>query len=271
MRHFFDSWARLKKCLAGKHVFVFLDYDGTLAPIASAPRKARLSSSAREALSRLKDSPATSVAVISGRALEDVKAMVGIPGIVYSGNHGLELEGPKIKFKSPVSPAYRGMLARIKSDLERKLRPFKGVIIEDKDLSLAVHFRLVNKRQRPQVKTIFHEAAIRDLARGRIQLKVGKMVLELRPPKPWDKGKVVLWLLARKQFLISDRQVYPVYLGDDVTDEDAFRALKGKGLSLYVATAPYQEKRSCAEYYLRGAPEVLRFLRELAALQGQAG
>lgn len=263
MRYLFDYWDNLKKNLSHKHIIMFLDYDGTLTPIVKRPKEALISKDTRNLLDRLSKSPRCRLAIISGRALRDIKNKIRLNNIIYSGNHGLEIEGPKIRFKSPVSLEYKTTLKRIKNYLSKRLISIKGVFLEDKGLSLSLHYRLVDKKQIPLVKNIFHEATTIYLIRNKIKIKPGKMVLQIMPAIEWDKGKVVLWLLNRQRFILKGNNIFPVYIGDDVTDEDAFGVLKNKGLTVFVG----RPKASQAKYYLKNSKEVMGFLRRTLALQ----
>ncbi|MDP2940098.1 MAG: trehalose-phosphatase [Candidatus Omnitrophota bacterium] len=263
MRYLFENWDKIRKDLNNKFIALFFDYDGTLTPIVETPDKAILPSETKKLLKRLINNPKCKIAIISGRALSDLKRLVGIEGVIYTGNHGLEIEGPKIKFESPVSLRYKRILQNIKDDLNAKLSAIKGTFIEDKGLSLSIHYRLVDRNQIPQVKTIFHGATIVYTVRDKIKIKPGKKVFEIRPSVEWDKGKVVLWLLARWKFSLGDKDILPIYLGDDVTDEDAFKALKKKGLTIFVG----EQTNSEAQYYLKTTEEVTEFLRLISDLK----
>lgn len=259
MKYLFENWNEIRKNLSNKYIMLFLDYDGTLTPIVESPEKAVISREPKKLLEKLSKNLRCKIAIISGRSLKDIKNMAGLKNIIYSGNHGLEIEGPRIKFESPVSPRYRSILEHINTDLTRKLSSIKGVILEDKGFSLSIHFRQVNKKQIPYVKTIVHETAIIYLVRNRIKIKPGKMVLEIRPPIKWDKGDVVLWLLARQRFYLKNKSIFPIYIGDDLTDEDAFEVLRNKGLTVFVG----ESKTSHAEYFLKNTKEVTEFLRQI--------
>ena len=260
MEYLFSAWAEIKRQLFGKFVFLFLDYDGTLAPIADTPEKAAITAEDKETLAALLRAPQCKIAIISGRRLEDIKNRIGLEGIIYVGNHGLEIEGPKLKFKSHIPSAYIRLLQRIKGDLEGKISSLMGAFIEDKGLSLSLHYRQVDKKDTPGLKTIFHETIIYHRVKDALRIKTGKMVLEIRPPVSWDKGKVALWLLARQRFALKDKTgVLPLYIGDDVTDEDAFKALKDKGITILVG----ELKNSYAKYYLKDTTEVFRLLEEI--------
>lgn len=257
MRYLFNEWDAVKDKINNKYLFIFLDFDGTLASIASSPDKAALSKKAKELLIKLSANRRLKIAFISGRAIGDLKNKVRIKSFIYAGNHGLEIGGPRIDFRPVVPRGYRTALERIKNELERKISSIDGAFVEDKGLSLSLHYRLVNNLRVPLLKTIFHETVILFLVKNRVKIKTGKMVLEVRPPIEWDKGKVVLWLLARQKSALKDKTVFPVYIGDDATDEDAFKALKRKGLTVFVG----RPGNSKAGYYLKNTKEVTNFLR----------
>ncbi len=256
MKHLLGEWGEIKKQIRDKSIFLFLDFDGTIAPIVDTPDKAVLPGEAKALLTSLIKCPRLKIAFISGRKLIDLKNKVGLKGAIYSGNHGLEIEGPKISFEPVLSSRYRATLGRIKKILENKILLIPGVFIEDKGLSLSLHYRLANKDQASLIKTIFHETIIVYLVKNQIKIKLGKKVLEVRPPVVWDKGKVVLWLLSRQKFVLNKNNILPIYIGDDITDEDAFRALRKNGLTIYVG-AP---KKSSARYYVKSTVEVNKFL-----------
>lgn len=261
MKYIFDEWNEMERKLKGKNIFLFLDYDGTLTPIVEHPEEATLSFETKELLNKLAKSPKCKLAIVSGRALRDVKNMVGLNEVIYVGNHGLEIEGPKIKFESPVSSEFKNTLQKIKEDLEKKLAGISGVMIEDKGLTLSLHYRLVKKEDHLIIKNIFNYTVQPYLVKKKIKIKPGKKVLEIRPPIEWDKGKVVLWLIARWKFSLGDKDIAPVYIGDDITDEDAFKALRNKGITIFVG----RQSKSYAKYYLKDTDEVGEFLSRIAA------
>lgn len=261
MKYFFSEWERLKRTLSDKFIFLFLDYDGTLTPLVDNPQEAHLPSEIRELLRKLKDAPRCKIVIASGRKLEDLKKRVGLEGVLYVGNHGLEIEGTKINFKSPLSLHYLETLQGIKKDLASKIiSAIKGAFIEDKGLALTLHYRLVDKKDIPRLKDLFRQEMIAYMAKDKIRLKDAKMAFEIRPPVRWDKGKVALWLLARQHFMLQEKiNILPLYIGDDVTDEDAFKALKNKGITVRVDgdTASY------AKYFVKDTSEVFRLLKEI--------
>lgn len=265
MKNIFDYWGKLKEELSDKYIMLFLDYDGTLTSIARTPGKAVILQETKRLLSLLSQRKNCRIAIISGRTLADIKKMVGLKNVIYSGNHGFQIDGPKIKYELAVPAGYKKVLRRIKTQLKEKLSGIKGVFVEDKKLSLALHFRLADKRQLPFIKTVFHETAIIYLVKNKIKVKPGKKVFEVRPPLQWDKGKVVLWLLARQEVLSKSEKIVPVYIGDDVTDEDAFKALKNRGLTIFVGLT----NSSQAKYYVKDVKGVYDFLKGILGIQSK--
>jgi trehalose-phosphatase len=262
MKYLFAHCSTIRRRIAGRYAALFLDFDGTLTPIVETPAKARVPEQTRQLLKALSANPGCTLTIISGRRLKDIKKKVGLKNIIYSGNHGLEIQGPNIRFEAPVSPDYKTILQKIKSKVEQMLSSIKGILLEDKGLSLALHYRLVNKKKVPFVRRTFYQVALPYLRRGRIKTETGKKVFEIRPAAEWDKGKAVLWLLSRQKSRCRAKPVLPIYVGDDVTDENAFRALKNKGLTIFVG----KPKKSYAKYYLRNTKEVSKFLKWLNTL-----
>ncbi len=252
MRHLFKDWKKVSRELAGKHVYFFLDYDGTLAPIVSSPEKALIHQEVRLTLAAISVLPSVRLAIISGRSLADIKEKIQLKGIVYCGNHGMEIEGPYIKFNSYMSPQLKQQIKEICFGLRCALEGIKGAILEDKDFTLSLHYRKVRKSEQALLKKRFRDVLAPYVREGRVAVKAGKMVLEVRPSLSWNKAKAVMWLLAREKLRACEKEVLAVYLGDDSTDEDAFRALKGKGLTVLVGKP---QKAFSSDYYLNNCRE----------------
>lgn len=263
MKYLFDYWSQIKKEFLKGNIFLFFDYDGTLTPIVETPDKAVISRKAKSLLKELLRLPNYRVAIISGRALTDIKKIIGLKDIIYAGNHGLEIEGPKIKFISQVSPRLAEIIGNIYLDLADQLLGIRGAFVEDKGLTISVHYRKVSEKDLPLLQRIFRNITNPYLVRGKIRVNSGKKVFEVKPPVQWDKGKTVMWLLARQELAQRGSQVIPVYLGDDATDEDAFGALKNKGLTIFVGDA----RESAAEFYLNNTQETLEFMRIIIGLR----
>ncbi len=247
-RYLFDHLPEFTKELAGKDTFLFLDYDGTLTPIVNAPDMAILSKEIRALILRLKEK--TPVAIISGRSLEDVKLRVGIEDIIYSGNHGAEIwDGEKTVINQDHTEK-RAFLEELIGRLGAALARIHGVIIEDKGVTASIHFRMVKPRDLAEFLDLFARAT--EGSETSFRITSGKKVFEIRPLDIWNKGDAVNWI---------NKNFYPgrktIYIGDDTTDEDAYRAIKDGGLSLSVGTSPE------SDYFLKDQSEVKRFLEFL--------
>lgn len=254
MKHLFDNLKIIKKNITGKNILLFLDFDGTLTPIVEHPDKAVLSKEMKEHLYRIARNPKFRIAIISGRSLKDIKNKIGIPEIIYSGNHGLEIESPSVKYENDIAAGYITILKEIKTLLRDSLSPFKGVIVEDKKMTLSIHYRLVEKKIVPEIKRLILQKIAQYLHKKKIKKREGKMVLEITPNIEWNKGNAVTWILNSPE--IFKNNFYPIYLGDDITDEDVFKALKNNGLTIIVG----KKKKSHAHFYLNDEMEVEKFL-----------
>jgi trehalose-phosphatase len=240
---------------AGQPAF-FLDYDGTLTPIVARPEQAVLSTAMRRTLAALARHGI--VAIVSGRGLEDVRQRVGLDNLVYAGSHGFEIYGPgRERLRSEKGTAALPALADAEQKLRERLADIEGAQVERKRFSIAVHYRNVASAQTETVARIVDE--VRQGENG-LRKGYGKKVFELQPDVEWDKGRAVLWLMDRLG--LDPAAVRPIYIGDDVTDEDAFRALQGRGCGIVVHGG---EGRSTFADFGLGTPEDVRaFLAELA-------
>lgn len=243
--------------LGGKRLALFLDYDGTLTPIVSQPEYALLADDMRAVLKRL--ASLCTVAIMSGRDRGDVEGLVGLPELIYAGSHGFDIAGPRgLRLEYAGGVECLPHLDAAEAELEPFVASVPGARVERKRFAIAVHYRNV-----AEAKVSSVEAGVREiLARHEgLRMSGGKKVFELRPDIDWDKGRAVIWLL--EALGLDTEGVIPMYVGDDVTDEDAFRALHGRGLGVVVGEPPYPTR---ATYSLRDTDEVQRFLGELVNL-----
>lgn len=245
----FDAFAA---ALDGRRPAVFLDYDGTLTPIVGRPDLAVLEEPMRSAIRRL--AMVCPVAVVSGRDLDDVAGMVGLPELVYAGSHGFDIRGPGLR--TQVGLEYLTELQRAEMDLRARLSQVPGLLVERKRFAIAIHTRQVIPSIKAEVAAI-----VRSVAGELTQLRLtgGKEILELRPALEWDKGKAVLALLDSLR--LAGPETVPVYIGDDETDEDAFRVLGGVGLGIRVTET---RDATAADWCLHDPAEVGVFLTRLA-------
>ncbi len=241
LRHGEEIAARLE----GRNLFLLLDFDGTLAPIVDEPELAEMSAGVRSVLAILKER--CPVAVLSGRSLEDLRKRVGLPGILCAGNHGAERDGGEGRSGNRTS------LEAFLCEARRTFAALPGVRIEDKGLTASVHFRQVEPVLQGKFLSLFETLA--RTQGDKVQLSAGRKVFDVRPQGAMDKGESVRQLLEER-----GKGMFPICLGDDTSDESAFRALRGTGLSVSVGGSLE------ADYYLRNQGEVLEFLKLIASL-----
>jgi trehalose-phosphatase len=268
MQYLFSAWHEIDRRLkAAGRVLLLCDYDGTLAPIVDRPELADLPDRTRQLLQGLSRQGRFTVGVISGRSLADLRHRVSIPSIIYAGNHGLEIEGPGIGLINPLAEEMRPVLGVIHQVLSKALARIRGVQVEDKGLTLSVHYRNVEEDRTEEVRNIFERVMATARSLGRVRITSGKKVIEVRPPVDWDKGKAIALLADRFGKPTARKEALPIFLGDDATDEDGFKMVEQRhGISVLVG----EERRdSAARYYLKSPAEVEEFLGLLAGPASQ--
>jgi len=254
-----ESFAAIKKSAATKSIVVFLDYDGTLTPIVDTPDKAILSPQTRDVLIEL--SKKCVVGIISGRDMKNVKTLVGIDSLIYAGSHGFEITGPReFKESSSKGIAFLPALDQAQKVLEEAISQIKGVLVERKKFAIAVHYRLADPADVPEIE---HAVDKVNSLHQDLRKAYGKKVFELQPNIDWHKGKALLYLL--EALGLDKENVLSLYIGDDVTDEDAFRALENKGIGIVVWDTPFP---TAAKYSLKNTDEVRAFLSLLIQICG---
>lgn len=239
----------------GPHPAVFLDYDGTLTDIVGEPSQARIGEEERAVLRQL--SGLVPVGVISGRALDDVRAIVAVDGLSYSGSHGFEIETiDGRRMSRPEAADAVPQLQAAGEFLTDEVADLGGVVVEVKPYAIAVHTRLAESdSMREAAADLVRETAARF---DQLSLRGGKEIHELRPAMDWDKGAALTQLVG---FLPAGH--VPLYVGDDETDEDGFLAAERlSGVGIIVGSPPLD---TAASYQLKEPDEVLRFLQALTA------
>lgn len=245
----------------GRTLAVFLDYDGTLTPIVDDPEDATLPPEARATIERLQGRCA--VAVVSGRDLDDVRGMVAIDDLHYAGSHGFDIltaSGERHRH----AREYLSDLDAAQEELRPLLDPIPGAQLERKTFAIAVHHRKVQESDHARVQDAVEEVAD---AHPRLRLTGGKRIFELRPDVDWDKGRALRSVLDSLDLAGS---AFPLYVGDDVTDEDAFREINGRGVGI-VVRGEDDDRPTRADYSLPDTAAACDFLDRLADALARAG
>lgn len=207
-----------ERVAAAAMIALYLDFDGTLAPIVPRPQDAWMDKDIRAALVKLQARSDFFLAFVSGRGLDDLRRRVGLDDVVFAGNHGLEIEGKGVKFVEPHAEKLQQDRRCIIEHLEKELPKIENVEIEDKGLSASVHFRGVPEELHDHVREIVYAAIS---CAPSFQGISGKMVVEIRPRVNWNKGYAVSWISEH----LVQANALAISIGDDTTDEDAFAAL----------------------------------------------
>ncbi|XP_021901915.1 probable trehalose-phosphate phosphatase F [Carica papaya] len=260
-----------------KKVAVFLDYDGTLSPIVDDPDRAIMSDPMRSTVRDVGKIFPT--AIISGRSRDKVYELVGLTELYYAGSHGMDIMGPvnhtepngpsqivlnlltnrgkKVNLFQPASE-FLPMIDEVFRTLVENTRGIKGAKVENHKFCASVHYRNVDEKNWPTIAQSVHDI-LKDYPR--LRLTHGRKVLEVRPVIDWDKGKAVEFLLESLG-LKNSEDVLAIYIGDDKTDEDAFKMLRerNQGYGILVSSVP---KETNAFYSLRDPLEVKKFLKSL--------
>ena len=244
---------------AERHPAVFFDFDGTLSEIVKNPDSARLADGAADALTSL--SARCPVAILSGRDLADVRQRIGLPGIWYAGSHGFELTGPDgAHHQNAEAAASIPVLAKAATELAERLGHIAGVAVEHKRFGVAVHYRNAARDRVGEVA-----AAVRSTGqRTALRVTTGREVIELRPNVDWDKGKTLRWVLDHIHDDEAPGPLLPIYLGDDITDEDAFDAVQDDGVAILVRHSDDGDRATAASYALDNPDRVREFTERLA-------
>jgi trehalose 6-phosphate phosphatase len=253
----------LRRFIASEWCALLLDYDGTLTPIVTDPATANLSPAMQQILTALVHHPRYQVAMVSGRALTDLRQRAEGLALYMAGNHGLEIVGPEIAYCHPEAVQLQSHLQTLARELHQELETSPGAWVEDKGLTLTVHMRevppaYVSLVQRRVLRLLQPALEARALA-----LRTGKAVLEIRPAIKWDKGGALRWIVDHMCQRRSASGMFPVYIGDDETDEDAFRALGDTGLGILVGC---DRLSSAAHYYVESVEQTMQFLDMLRGL-----
>ena len=259
MNHLFDHWPDISSRVSeAPRLLVMLDFDGTLSPIVKHPDLAILPTETRARLIDLKEAPGVSLAIISGRSVEDLRQRVAVENITYVGNHGREVQKPGAS-EPETDSEIQGRMEEVAGRLTKEFSGVPGVYIENKGFTVALHYRQVPEFLRPEVQARAQEIAqqMADV----IEMSEGKCVYDLFPSDGANKGKAALALVEEHGGL---PKVLPLYCGDDTTDETVFRALPAGSITAYVGDV---DSTSAARYQLADPGEVASLLKKISLLR----
>ncbi len=238
---------------------LFFDFDGTLSEIVANPDDALLFPGAKECLEKMASRDDMVVGIVSGRALDDVKERVGVSGILYSGNHGAEIEVGEMRLHFGEKGEF-SQLADFHSSIRARVKGIEGLVIEYKDYSLSIHVRSLRPSDENRVKKIIEETSrsFRNLT-----MREGKKLYEIVPQNATTKGEAMEKILDR---LSRERKkkIFPVYFGDDVTDNYVYEYLRERGRGISVFVRGKDGLLLDADIYLDGPREVVREMALLA-------
>lgn len=237
-------------------MLVALDFDGTLSPIVPRPQDAALLDGLDAPLRRLATRDDTTVAIVSGRGLSDVRARVRLEGVYYAGNHGFEIEGPDVDRVHEAARAARPALREAAAAIGRALENEPGAQVEDKEWTLSIHYR---RAEREGAEDRVREAVLRHGRGDGLRVTEGKKIFEIRPDVDWHKGAAMRFLL---DVLAGDGELPAIFIGDDRTDEDAFAVVRELGGGIVVGDPPPPDTRALA--WVAGPGEVAALIEELA-------
>lgn len=243
------------KNLENKIPALFLDYDGTLTPIVSDPEKALLSEKNKNAIIKLSEN--IPVAVISGRDRANVASKVSLENLIYAGSHGYDITGPNgLDMQYGPGQETLPLLDEAESNLKSQLAHLKGAMVERKKYAIAVHYRNVEDSNVEELRRIVFEELEKY---EKLKKGLGKKIIELKPNLDWHKGKALAWIIEK--FDLNSEKYLPIFIGDDVTDEDALEVLKDHGIGIIVGN---HDDTTYANYILDDTDEVAEFLQLLS-------
>lgn len=256
----------LRARLDGTPIVVLLDVDGTLAPISPRPDEASVPKSTRRILHDLASAPGVHLGFITGRGAADARRLVGSTHAWIVGNHGLESVDPDgLVTIDPLAEPWRPAIRRACETLRAELGGVRNAIVEDKTLTLSIHYRLVDRTEVPALERCVRVVGERE----GLLITEGREIREVRPPVAVNKGTAVLALARRLGADVPHAS--RVFAGDDVTDEDAMRALRELHPdSITIRVRGSGNSGTFAEFAVEGTEDLAKWLAGVARVRRTA-
>jgi len=253
------SFGQLAGVVGARRPAIFFDFDGTLSDIVDQPGAAALVPGAATALQSL--AALYPVAILSGRGLDDIRDRVAIPGLWYAGSHGFEILSPDgTHHRNETAAQAIPLLEQAAAELAAQLAAIPGAEVEHKAYAVAVHYRNAAPEAAAAVTAAVHNVG----NRSGLKVTAGRKVVELRPNIEWDKGKTLEWILESiLDQLAGEEPLLPVFIGDDLTDEDGFDAVLHDGVGIVVRHNEDGDRATGARFCLDSPDHVRKFIERL--------
>lgn len=258
---FSHSFEIEKKILKSNFIYLFLDYDGTLVNFQNRPTEVKTPIKIIKIIKQLIKNPNIMIIIVTGRSLHDIKKLLNINGLSFIALHGLIMETSNgLSFTWKKENQARLLIRGIKEDIQEEVKKEKGAFLEDKDLTIVLHYRLSSKNRIQVIREKFKKVVKSKDKKKIFEIINGEKIIEARP-RGWNKGKAIEMLLNKH---INKKNILPIYIGDDVTDEDAFQVLENIGITVYVANN--SKRKTIAQYWVKNPDEVYFFLQSISKL-----
>lgn len=244
-----------KKIVQSEAIFLFLDYDGTLVPFKDSPTEVRTPKKIKKVIRQLIQIQKIQVIIVTGRTLADIKKLLPLAGLSFIALHGLCIDSPAgIQYQWKTAEQTQSLITTIKKKMQPIVKQETGAFLEDKGRTIVLHYRLLPKNKERFLQETFTKI-VQDHDNNRIlEIIKGAKVIEARP-KGWNKGKAIELFLSH---FTTTNNTLPIYIGDDITDEDAFQILREKGLTIHVVHE--KKRKTAAQYWVNDPDDVFFFL-----------
>jgi len=257
-RYLFNDMDLIIKSIKNvKKIHLFLDYDGTLVVFQNQPNKVKTPANVHQLLQKISENSKFDIIIITGRKLNEVKSLLNIENISIAAVHGLHMQlADETQIVMDVAKKAKPSIKHIKNELINEFHQENDILIEDKEFTIAFHYRNVLKEKINTVQEKFIQI-IDNNKNNAMEIVKGDKVFEVRPIG-WNKGNAVDYFLNKQERNIKS---LPIYIGDDATDEDAFKYLKKKGITIYVKND--SDLITHALYWLQNPDDVIKFLQKI--------